>query len=155
MSKVDNLFLEIESGNNERVSEVVKELGVEVQDSYGRTPLINAAFYGNLDLLRWLIAEGADVDAQDKKGYAALHFSVQENKPDCVKLLLDNKANPNIQDKYGNTPAAVAVVNWKAGENFNNLKALVDAGADLTLKNKAGKSVYEILPAPIKQQLGL
>ena len=155
MLNVNNLFLEIQSGNNELVREAVNELGIEVKDTYGRTPLINAAFYGNMDLLKWLISEGADVNARDKKGYAALHFSVQENKSDCVNLLLKSKADPNIQDENGNTPAAVAVLNWKAGENFGNLKALIDAGADLKLKNKAGNSVYSIIPVSIKKQLGL
>ncbi|MFZ2899303.1 MAG: ankyrin repeat domain-containing protein [Saprospiraceae bacterium] len=155
MNNIETLFLDIEEGNDQKVYKILEELGIDARDSYLRTPLINATFYGKIGLMRWLIEKGADVDAQDKNGYTALHFAAQEVKPDCIQILLDHNANPNIKDVHGNTPAWVAVMNWKAGKNFDSLFKLVQANADLKIRNNANRNAYDIIPDSIKQKLGV
>ncbi len=155
MENINNLFLDIQKGNNRKVKETVNKLGVDARDNFERTPLMNAVFYGNYELAKWLIENNANVNLQDKNGYSALHFSSQENKLDCTRLLLQNKANPNLMDIHGNTPSVAAVMNWKAGENFETLKTLVEHKADLNIKNKANRSAYSLLPDKIKEKLNI
>jgi len=59
------------------------------------------------------------------------------DSPECANLILQSGANINAQDQRGNTPAMVACFFNKP----NILKALIQAKADLTLKNNEGKDV--------------
>jgi ankyrin repeat protein len=47
---------------------------------------------------------GADLDAQDVKGYAALHYAVESTSVKMVRQLVECGANVNIQNGDGNTP---------------------------------------------------
>ena len=46
-----------------------KGIDVNAVDAYGRTPLIMADM--DLELIRWLVARGADVSARDQSGETA------------------------------------------------------------------------------------
>ncbi|MDO5464396.1 MAG: protein phosphatase 2C domain-containing protein [Akkermansia sp.] len=68
--------------------------------------------YNNPDILRLLIAVGADVNATDENGYTALHYAAGENLIDCVKVLL-NAPGIEVEKKAhnGKTPHMIAVEN--------------------------------------------
>jgi len=153
MENVNTLFIDIQKGNIDNVKSFLKEKDINITDNFKRSAIINAALYNQVIIIKWLVEQGADINLQDKNGYTALHFSAQEAHIDATKLLLENKANPNIQDIHGNTPAWVAVINWKAGANFDTLEHLVKSGADLTIKNNANRSVLDLLPEDIKEKL--
>jgi ankyrin repeat protein len=114
------------------------------------TPLIIASAMGHVKTVELLLDNGADPNHIDARGYAALHLVVRDsdyginltgkdNIVSIVKLLLANKANPNIRLKQdrpavttneislqGATPLVLAAeVN-----NLEAAKALLDAGAD-------------------------
>lgn len=149
----DNLFLAIEKNENEDVKQFLLDKGVDIIDEYGRTPLINAAFYDNQELIKWLLDKGANKDFQDNIGYTALHFAAQESHLDSAKILLNNGVNPDVQDIHGNTPSWVTVMNWKGGENFDLLQELTKNNANLEVKNKVGKTTKELIPDEIMTKL--
>ena len=155
MYNINNLFLEIQEKKNDSVLQVLDELGINAVDNFGRTAVMNAAFYNNTELLGMLIEKKADLDLKDKNGYTALHFSAQEAHTGVTDMLLQHGANPDITDKHGNTPAWVAIANWKAGKNLETLKSLVKHKADLTIKNDAGRAAFDLIPPAIKTQLGI
>lgn len=148
-----NIFIYIQKKENDSVKGFLTKSGVDVIDPEQRTSLINATFYNNIELMNWLIENGANVDAQDLEGFTALHFACQENYIESVKILLAANANMNIVDIYGNTPSWITIMNWKGGENFPVLKELYRHNADLTIKNKVGKSAIDIIPESIMNQL--
>ena len=150
----NNLFTFIQNKENEQVQEYLSNSQIDIKDEYGRTPLINAAFYNNVELIDWLVRNGANINASDNIGFTALHFAAQEANTESLKSLIKHGADLNQKDMHGNTPAWVAVMNWKAGKNFDNLKALVKSGADLSLKNNANRSADEIIPEKIMLDLG-
>ena len=88
MINAENMFLHIQKRENEVLKDFLSKNGIETIDSEGRTALINAAFYNNIDLLEWLINQGADIDAKDYIGYTALHFACQEGHIDSVKFII-------------------------------------------------------------------
>ncbi|MFC2720545.1 MAG: ankyrin repeat domain-containing protein, partial [Bacteroidota bacterium] len=92
MINAENMFLHIQKRENEVLKDFLSKNGIETTDPEGRTALINAAFYNNIDLLEWLINQEADINAKDYIGYTALHFACQEGHIDSVKLLLLNNA---------------------------------------------------------------
>jgi hypothetical protein len=56
-------------------------------DRDGNTPLITAARYGNMNVVRHLLTAGADVGAKNSRGETALDAAVQSGDAGTVKLL--------------------------------------------------------------------
>ena len=58
--------------------------------------LLDAAESGQVRRLELLVQAGANPDAEDKDGYAALQKAVYNNHEDCAEVLLDNGADINV-----------------------------------------------------------
>ncbi|MEX0876169.1 MAG: ankyrin repeat domain-containing protein [Phycisphaerales bacterium] len=71
---------------------------LDAYEFLGLSPLAEMARDGHLKQARWLISQGADVNAhcQGMIGDTALDSAVHEKHLDMVKLLLSAGANPNI-----------------------------------------------------------
>ena len=54
-------------------------------------------------------------------------------------LLLENKCNLNVTDKWGNTPLIYAARNNK----MDTVRALVEAGCDITIRGDKNKTAAE------------
>jgi ankyrin repeat protein len=132
--RFDDVDWLIRQHDNEGVKKILSETGIEATDSYLRTTLILAALHKNVDLLRWLIENGANVNHQDRNGYSALHFAAQEKTQEAAKLLLDNGASLELADIHGNTPIWTAIFSAK-GE-LELVKLYVQRGANLDVLNK-------------------
>ena len=87
-----------ESGDVNRIKSIVKKHGIDAFDEEKRTALMWATFFGQLELLNWLIENKASVNEQDRVGYTALHFCGQEQNCEVAKILLDHGANPDLKD---------------------------------------------------------
>lgn len=57
-----------------------------------------ACHYGQLNMVRFLLEQGANVDAQTASGYTALHQAAQQGHAVVITLLLQSKASPNIKN---------------------------------------------------------
>lgn len=140
--RVESIFIDIEKQRNDKVKAILMETGIDAPDEDARTVLIHAAAYNNIDLLKWLLEQGANLDHQDRIGYSALHFAGQNMLVEIARLLLENGANPNIQDNHGNSPLWTAVFNSKDEKGVMNL--LLKHGADPDLKNKHDRSPRDL-----------
>lgn len=58
---------------------------------------------GHTEVLRWLVTHGADVDAQTYYGWTALTSAAWQGHVACVELLLSLGANDAIEDTQGKT----------------------------------------------------
>ena len=56
------------------------------------------------EVLRCMIANGADANAADKNGSTALHRAAMAGSPQLVRVLLDGGADPKAKDRQGRTP---------------------------------------------------
>ncbi len=65
----------------------------------GVTPLMTAAFLGFSEGADLLLRLGARVNAVNNQGESALHLAVQRGDVAMVRLLLDARADPNLQDR--------------------------------------------------------
>ena len=109
----------------------------------GRTLLIHSALYKRIEIVRWLLENGALIDEKDMQGLSALHCAVISNNCEIAEYLLEQRADIDIRDNFGNTPL------MRAGLNMDMIKLFLDHGADYTLENNAGITVlkkYEAYP---------
>lgn len=78
---------------------------------------------------------GVNINAQLSDGQTALIFAVRKGKGEIVKILIDAKANLNIQEKHRKFSALMIAI--KSGYD-NIAKMLIEAKADLNLKDYEG-----------------
>jgi ankyrin repeat protein len=92
------------------------ELGADpnaITSPYDGTALIAAAHLGHDEVVKVLIAAGAPLDHVNNLGWTALIESIVlgnggRRHVACLKALLDAGANPNLPDRHGRTPLALA-----------------------------------------------
>ncbi len=82
---------------------------VNAENSFGDTPLSQAARFGAKDVAAILLAHGAKVNHKDRMGQTALHSAVESDDPATVALLLTHGAAINVRDRSGKTPLALAL----------------------------------------------
>lgn len=94
------------SGHKELTEMLIKKgANVNHQDAFGIAPLHGAARTNQLEVIKILIENKANIDLPTTSGKETpLHYAARYNNPDVVKLLLENKANKNAQDASGLTP---------------------------------------------------
>lgn len=94
-----------------------------------------------------LLESGADIHATDKNGVTALHHAVRFRSPAAVRTLIEHGANVNQTCRRSHsTPLHRAVLQTgapgtagKHREALQIIRLLLEAGADPSIPNKAGK----------------
>jgi len=76
--------------------------------------LMIAADKGDKAMVELLLRYGANVDARNDDGEAALHYAALEGYTDIAQTLLDHHADVNIKSEIGATPLSLAE---KAGKS--------------------------------------
>lgn len=171
-------FNAIESMGIEKVKELLnnKSLKIDInaknQDEYsyyyGLTPL-HIAINVSQDIAKFLLENGADVNALNHLGETPLHRA--RNNDQFMPLLLEHGADPNIKGSYekesvihqmaknGNTEAVTLLLKYKADINSTDtygqtplhdaasgyyghkvLQLLIDKGAKVNAKNNFGQT---------------
>merc|ERR1711974_252900 len=96
------------------------------------TPLHQATERSNLCAVEYLLANNANVDAQNKLGETALHYAVRTKDTDLIKLLLQYDADLSIRSRDG-TPMDIV------GDNPELIEILTgshDVGPKIVKKNR-------------------
>src|ERR1039458_7789372 len=98
----------------------------------------DAAQSRDMEALRLLAKQHANVNTPQPDGTTALHWAAHWNDLDAVKLLIGAGANAKAANRYGATPLSEAVVPGSAAM----VEALLNAGADpKTLTTSGGETV--------------
>jgi len=83
----------IKNGDMEQVKELVEKQSVDVNTQMeGRLPIHYASDYGQLEVIKYLLAKGSKVDMVDKHGITPVLAAIWEGHTACVKLLLESGA---------------------------------------------------------------
>jgi YVTN family beta-propeller protein len=82
------------------------------QSDGGGTPLSTAAFHGRLESAKFLIENGAKVDATNADGNTPLHVAAFMCRFEIVELLLDSGAPVDKKSGRGETPTDVVSAPW-------------------------------------------
>ena len=62
-----------------------------------------AARHNRLDIAKYLIEQGANVNSSSASGLTALHYAALENHHEMAQLLLNNKAKVDATMRYSST----------------------------------------------------
>lgn len=103
------------------------------------TELMNAAYAGDLEHVRQLLAAGADVNAKDEGGWTALMkgcYNAEQKRgyAEVVQALIDAGADIEAPIGYGVRPLMLAAGYGEA----DVVDTLLKAGADVLAKNEGG-----------------
>lgn len=118
------------------------ETGVKVCDlmPYDQSLVLHAVLSNQIDILRFLIEQGCDLNKGDKAGLTPLQGAAQMENLQAARLLLAGHARVDTEDSYGNTPLMDAVFVKRGDPEMISL--LLEYGADPFHENKSGISPY-------------
>ena len=78
---------------------------IDLSDKGYLSPLGEAAGYGNIATVQWLLSHNAKVDGKDTDLLSPLMYAVKKGHTDIVKLLIEHNANVNrMHRKLGTLP---------------------------------------------------
>jgi len=105
----ESFLKEVKEGNKKTV-ELFMRAGIDTNAKGvdGRTALIIASNFGQIDIVKLLIKKGADVNGRDNEGRTALMAASGSGQIEMVKLLLEESADVNVRDNKGWTALMVA-----------------------------------------------
>ena len=90
----------------------------------------------NEEMLKLLLAHGADVNAPNGAGHTVLYTAVRWNRQGQVKFLLSNHADPDVADRGGFTPLHIAA--GRDDRYLGVVNQLLEGGADANARTSAG-----------------
>ena len=126
----------VRSGNLEHIKTIL-DAGASVHDlNVKNEALIWAAKVDNLELIRYLIEEGADVNTTSFDVHTPLTAAAEGGYTESVKFLLEKGADVNKQQCWYDTPL---IIGAKSG-HFQCVKVLIKSGADISAKDVSGLS---------------
>lgn len=108
---------------------------LHVRDKDSETVLHVACDRGNTQILSLLIQSGSELDSKDKYDMTPLSIYLirQENKPELVKLLLENGASVNFVDNCGHGYLHNC-------DNSDTIKEILKYGPDPNLQNSINET---------------
>jgi ankyrin repeat protein len=140
-------------GDLEQVKKMIeKGAKVDKKDIAGQTPLMYAAETGKIDVVTYLIDQGADVNAvSGKMGRGtAIIYAAAANQVETVEYLIENGADINATTPYHNETALIWAV---AQGNTEVAKILLEHGADKNIKTKQGQDVLDLAKQLNKKEM--
>ncbi len=103
----------------------------------GDTRLMEAAYYGHLDICRLLIDKGAQMEIKDSSGSTPLHYAAMEGRIEIVRLLCDHGAHVETRSNNGWRPLHDAAYHGK----ISIVKELIEVrNADINARDDMGKT---------------
>ncbi|QVU16099.1 MULTISPECIES: ankyrin repeat domain-containing protein [unclassified Wolbachia] len=105
--KNHNTELEIATKNCDL--EAVKSL-MKSDVNIGEKALRYSAGNGCLEVIKFLVEGGVDINAANKFKWTALHSATDKGHLEIVEFLLEQGANPNVKDNDGKSPRKIAVM---------------------------------------------
>lgn len=137
------LFLAVSTNNYKIVQKLVSK-GTDVNQpelEYGSTPLEQAT---DVQIVNFLLSKKADPNHISNYG-SVMHAHAHDKTPDILKSLIAHGGKINLAGYEGNTPLQQILNDDYSKEiTVDQVKNLVQLGADLKIKNDRGFTAYDI-----------
>jgi len=142
--------------NLTQIGQMLLESGADpnrsLERGWGWTPLRRAVTRSNFELVRMLLAAGADPFIVDKQGETVLfRIDWEEAPPAMIESLLNLGINVDRQSEQGNTVLMQSVF-WRREQA---VRRLLEAGADPLITNAAGHSALNYAEGRLPYRSGI
>ncbi len=141
MEQREKFFWAINRGDLRSVTKYLQRnsLLAHIKNDKNQTPLHYAMDQENPDIVKFLVKEGANINAQDFLGRTPLHYVIKGNDLEKAKLLIAHGAVINVKNNDGQTP-----LHYALEANPKMAKILVDYCATKSVPNKKGRDSASI-----------
>lgn len=121
----------------ERGADINTSVADEYAQDYSHTPLHLAYRSGGIELVEFLLENGADISARTHRGETVLSLAVQTTNAQNVEILLENGADPDTVAPFAGEHMLHRTVNTYKG--LTVAKVLLAHGADITATDDYGR----------------
>jgi ankyrin repeat protein len=127
---------------HKKLLEVMLNSGIDVNTvvrarknlEQGNTLLHIASYYGQVEIVRFLLERSADINIRSAVNNTAMHFAAFTNSAHVITLLLDRGASVKVTNTQGSTPLHFAALSG----SLEATKTLIKRRAALDRPNKMG-----------------
>ena len=121
---------------------------VNLSNQRGSTALHEAATFGDVTMIKLLLAYNADINAQDNAGKSPLSSAILSSRMEASRLLLLSGSSPVQQDMYGVTPLheAISMVQniYDKNVHLQIVKMIRQAGGNPMARDAQGKTPFSM-----------
>jgi len=106
---------------------------MDIRTDWKRTPLHNAAMEGRVDMMRWLLNNGADANVSECVSWTPLHLAARIGHLEVVRVPYEHNADIHARDGDGETPlhGTLCYIGFSETEmQVDVLRQLLEYGAD-------------------------
>ena len=94
---------------NSNASNFLKD--INISNSSGQTPIYMAIYKNHQDIVRFLIANNADLNVKDKNGYTPFEFAIREHRNSSVLI-------------FSQIPNLISIDLIRFAQRYNNIEAV-------------------------------
>jgi len=140
-------------------------LNLEIKNSFGDTPLIKAARYGNIKIIKFLISMGAKTDVVDDEGNTLLHLYESASKSkgyneEDIEFISDfiskGLVDVNKVNKKGVPPifkSGSILTDYLDLSHIDKVRILLNEGANLNIDDEARSLFQDIQKLMIQTKI--
>lgn len=130
------------SGNMDMLAKIMeKDANISETNNNGQTAFMLSVSSGQLETSKALLSKGLDINAVDKDSASALTLAAKNGKTEMVTFLLQQ---PGINVNLPQNDQMTALMLACQGGYIDIVKALLEAKADISLKNNRGLTALQI-----------
>jgi ankyrin repeat protein len=111
-------------------------------DKDGRSAIFHAILIASIDVTKQLLKESPNLNLKDRKGWYPLHYAAQNYLVEIANLLIDDGADIESKDDYGNTPLWRATFSSQGKGDM--IKLLISNGANPDNRNDSNISPIKL-----------
>lgn len=137
----EELIKACEDGDLEKVKSIVEkvtDINLEYNDW---TPLTKASEKGHLNIVKYLLENGAEIDKENGYGWTPLMCASMNGFLDIVKYLVDKGANIEIKTDSKWTALTFASMEGR----LEVVKYLIKSGADVNVRDDKNRSIIDCI----------
>ena len=132
----DKLFEAIRAKDLNSVKQITTETNVDLdpptQPNMVNKALAYASIYGNLEIVKYILDQGVDIDGKIAYGGTALLRAMEVNNNEIAEFLITSGADVNLPNAFGISPMVGSAIS----NNIKLMDLIISHGGDI---NKAHK----------------
>ncbi|XP_041351820.1 serine/threonine-protein phosphatase 6 regulatory ankyrin repeat subunit B-like [Gigantopelta aegis] len=121
-----------------------KHADPNLADKTKNSPLHLAVNAGSLNLVKELVANGAELDTVNESGETPLYIAVRNREIQVVKYLVEKGAGVNLHGKSNRNEISSLLHLAILSNSVDNVKILVENGAQLNTVDESGNTLLHI-----------